>query len=224
MQACKGIIFDLDGTLYHMKWYLKPLITLKLFPHSLRLPRYMAVRDRFAGRDMGSAQALLSTMASQLSAKTPGSTTQQMEDWIWKRFYSGFETVMPFFRGSRKGITETLAKLHIKGIRLAVLSDYGRIEERLAGLAIAPRLFDNLVSAESVGSLKPSPRAYIELSGVWGIEPGAICVIGDRDDTDGIAAKAAGMQFIRISDKKHPPAGAKRWTEIKRFLDDLPSV
>ena len=53
------------------------------------------------------------------------------------------------------------------------------------------------------------------------LKPSNILVIGDRDDTDGVAASKAGMAFIRISDKKSKPNGAFGWSAIKAYLSNL---
>jgi FMN phosphatase YigB (HAD superfamily) len=50
------------------------------------------------------------------------------------------------------------------------------------------------------------------------MSPSTILVIGDRDDTDGIAASNAGMAFLRISNKKSNMGGAHDWPAIKAYL------
>jgi HAD superfamily hydrolase (TIGR01549 family) len=124
-------------------------------------------------------------------------------------------------RGRRDGLGETLSRLRTRGINVGVLSDYARVEERLARLAIDPALFDSLASAESAGALKPAPRPFLEMCSAWGIDPGETLVVGDRFDTDGAAAKSAGMQFLKIGDKKGPLGEGRSWTAIKSYLNEL---
>jgi FMN phosphatase YigB (HAD superfamily) len=220
----KGIIFDLDGTLYHMKWFLKPFITLRLFPHSLRLPLYMSIRDTFAGKDMGSGEALMESLSNALSQKVRGSSPDEMRRWIYDGFYRQFEAALSMMRGSRPGLSATVNKLRKKNIKLAVLSDYDRVEERLQRLDIDSRPFDILKTTEKSGSLKPSPRPFIEIAEKWGFKPQSILVIGDRHDTDGAAAASAGMQFLQITNQKMASDGKKKWHEIVEFLEKLPSL
>lgn len=221
----KGIIFDLDGTLYHMKWFLKPVITIKLFPDVLLLPRYMAVRKKFFGLDLGSNEALMNAITEELAKKTPGASAKKMRSWIMNRFYPSFEKSMRLMRGSRPGVENLLASLKTKNIRLAVLSDFASIHERLKALEIPPSLFDLCVSAESKGCVKPSARPLTDICNTWDLDPAFILVIGDREDTDGAAAEKSGMNFIRITDKKsgRPDAGTL-WPELSRYLYQLPAV
>ena len=151
-QDIKGIIFDLDGTLYRMKWFMKPLLTAMLFPRSLMLPRYMKIRREFAGKEMETGEKLLYAMAEKLSSKC-SLDVQCTLFWIHNRFYKAFDSIMPLLRGSRPGIIETLASLKGKGYRLAIVSDFAHISERLAGLEISVSLFDCLVSSEKEAPL-----------------------------------------------------------------------
>ena len=217
----KGIIFDLDGTLYKMKWFMKPLLTIMLSPRILLLPRYMKIRKSFAGKEMENGDDLLYAMAATLAEKSGNCKTESMVSWINNKFYKAFDKSMPLLKGSRPGLNDILANLKEKGFKLAILSDFAHVEERLNGLCIPCSLFDTLLSSETEGSLKPSSRVLLAIAESWQIEPSHILVIGDRDDTDGIAASRAGMAYIRISDKKSKPAGAHDWPTIKTYLGNL---
>lgn len=219
----RGIIFDLDGTLYKMKWFMKPLLTIMLSPRILLLPRYMSVRKSFAGKEMGNGDELLNAMAATLAEKSGRCTTESILSWIHNRFYSAFKKIMPFLKGSRPGLNDLLATLQERGFKLAIVSDFSHIEERLNGLCIPGSLFNTIISSETEGSLKPSCRALLVIAKSWQLPPSSILVIGDRDDTDGIAAARAGMPYIRISDKKSLSAGAHNWQAIHAYLNNLSS-
>jgi FMN phosphatase YigB (HAD superfamily) len=213
----RGIIFDLDGTLYVLRWFMKPLIFFRLFPGSMRLPRFLAIREKFAGRDMGTQEGLLAAIGDEF-ARTEKMSPVAARQWIVDSFYPSFVAIMRFFRFSRPSLRRLLAGLRTKGIRLAVLSDYGCVKERLEKLRLSPALFDTVSSCEAAGALKPHPRPFIAIAEKWGMEPGHILVIGDREDTDGRAAKNAGMQFVRVSDELRVSPGALRWGTISRML------
>jgi phosphoglycolate phosphatase/putative hydrolase of the HAD superfamily len=217
----KGIIFDLDGTLYRMPWYMKPVITIRLFPHCLRLPLYMSIRETFAGKDMKSGENLMHELSTSLSRKKRKISPEQAKTWIFNHFYRQFEAVMPMFRGHRPGLSETLSGCKSKGIKLAVLSDFDKVESRLLKLDISPSLFDTLKAAEADGQLKPSPKPFLKIAESWNIKPGNILVIGDREDTDGLAANNAEMQFLQISDNRKKPENACSWDEIRSILGNL---
>ena len=67
--AVRGVVFDLDGTLYGMPWYMKPLLFASLVPHGMRLPAYMRVRAEHAGRDHGTGSALMTAMCADLGRR-----------------------------------------------------------------------------------------------------------------------------------------------------------
>ena len=80
-------------------------------------------------------------------------------------------------------------------------------------LRIPAEYFDPISSCEFAGALKPAPRPFSEIAQYWNLPVDKILVIGDRDDTDGNAARNAGMRFIQISDRK------KRGEKKREILD-----
>jgi FMN phosphatase YigB (HAD superfamily) len=215
-----GVIFDLDGTLYRMRWFLRPALALRLFPYCFRLSRFLKIRDRFSGVEMGSRDTLIDAVARELAIveRKPASA---MRTWILEAFYPAFAAVMPLMRQSRHGVNDVLRSLRERGVRLAVLSDYGMIPERLAFLDIDRSFFDLFVSSEAAGALKPCPRPFAETAAQWGLAPAQVVVIGDRCDTDGAGAKRAGMHFIRISSGRMADCGGHSWDEVKSYLQSI---
>lgn len=212
----QGIIFDLDGTLYRMQWFMRPLLACKVLPHLTRLPRFLKERGFFAGKQMGSRENLLNSIAEAVSHKEkckPG----EIYDWILNCFYPAFVSLMPLFKNSRPGVNDTIAILRKAGLKLGVLSDYDHVSSRLGHLDIDPSLFDVMTSSEAYGALKPCKEPFLDIASNWNLAPENILVVGDRDDTDGGAARSAGMQFLQISDSKKIP-GSKSWDEIKKAL------
>jgi FMN phosphatase YigB (HAD superfamily) len=193
----RGVIFDLDGTLYRMPWYMKPALFAMLFPRMLRLPAYMKVREQFAGQDLGDRPALMRRLSGTLGERL-GVSQRQALDWIEGPFYTGFVHVMTLVRNSRPGVRETLAGLRERGIKVAVLSDFGRVSDRLHNLEIDHGLLDRCYSCEHAGALKPNPRPFRQVAQEWSLPPEEILVVGDRDDTDGEGARKAGMQFMLL--------------------------
>jgi FMN phosphatase YigB (HAD superfamily) len=217
----RGIIFDLDGTLYDMSWYMKPLFFLRLFPHGMRLPRFLHIRETFAGRDLGSRDALLDALSEQL-CRRERMPQGEIRSWIKGPFYAAFVAIMPFFRFSRPGLVSLLSSLREKGLRLGALSDYDCVKDRLERLRIPAPLFDAIASSEAAGALKPNPRPFLSMAQGWGIEPRAVLVVGDRQDTDGAAATAAGMQFVQVKNGRgHRRGTGLRWKECRELLAGL---
>jgi FMN phosphatase YigB (HAD superfamily) len=215
--AVRGVVFDLDGTLYGMPWYMKPLLFASLVPHGMRLPAYMRARAEHAGRDHGSGGALMAALCADL-ARRIGRPPQEMQAWVEGPFYSRFTGFLYVLRHTRPGLAEALQDLRRRGIRLAVLSDFGRVAERLKALALDTSLFDCLQSSEDAGALKPAVRPFETIVAQWALPPAEILVVGDRDDTDGAGARAAGMQFMRLG------RGGKRgnpWPVVRESLAGL---
>lgn len=216
MHNIRGIIFDLDGTLYQMRWFMRPLLACKLIPHLARLSRFLKERGRFAGVQMGSRENLLNSIALAVSKKEK-CNPEEIYNWILNSFYPAFISIMPFLKNSRPGIEETMTSLRNGGLRLGVLSDYDHVSKRLEHLQINPSLFDITTSSEASGALKPCSQPFLDIADQWNISPENIMVIGDRDDTDGQAARDAGMRFIQITDSAQK-SEALRWVELRSKL------
>jgi HAD superfamily hydrolase (TIGR01549 family) len=216
----QGIIFDLDGTLYRMRWYMRPLLVCKVFPTSLRLPKFLKERGEFAGRDMGSRDNLLSAVCEATSIKER-CAPEKIHSWVQNSFYPSFVSIMRYFRNSRPGLNKTMSMLRDSGIILGVLSDYDFVQQRLELLNISTTNFKTMTSSEASGALKPCPRPFLEIAKQWDLQPENILVIGDRDDTDGEAARAAGMRFLHIADSKSSIIKAHPWRDIKNMLESI---
>ncbi|MDG5816346.1 HAD family hydrolase [Chitinispirillales bacterium ANBcel5] len=213
----KGIIFDLDGTLYKMHWIIRPWMTIKAFPNIFRLPRFLKERSRYAGLDLNCKNDLMNKLCSSLSV-IEKCQPEEIQKWIDTVFYPSFVSSMIFFKNSRPGVNATLEKLKDSGIKLGVLSDYDLVAERLQKLGIDTSLFETLTSSEFYGALKPSPRPLLAVAELWNLKPENVLIVGDRDDTDGAAAKAAGMQFQKICDKGED---LNSWSALQQYFSNL---
>lgn len=195
----RGIIFDLDGTLYRMEPFFQPLMFFSLMPHPFLLRHFLTERSKLAGKDFGTGEQLLEQLCSNLAERIH-SEPDQLREWIAHRFYPAFIAAMRFQRYGRPQLVPMLATLRERNIRLAVLSDYHAVDERLRLLRIPPECFDLRTSCESAGALKPSSRPFTEIARQWELPVDNMLVVGDRDDTDGKAARDAGMHFFRITE------------------------
>lgn len=209
----KGVVFDLDGTLYKMQWFMKPLLTISLFPRSLRLPLMMKIRKELAGKKFSGYEELINKIASEIADKENRDDADKISFWIKNDFYTAFIRVLRLHRDTRKGVVECLERLSYSGIRTGVLSDFARIDERLDSLSIDKNMFDLILSSENEGALKPNPEPFMKFSRTWNIEPENILFIGDRDDTDGAGARACGMEFMNVK-------STKNWNHCIRIISE----
>ncbi len=214
--SIKGIIFDLDGTLYKMQWFFRPLITANLLSTCMRLPRFLKIRGTFSGIDMNSGDVLINAICEKV-ASVENCSKDEIRNWMNNQFYPAFIRILKFFRNSRPEINKTLSLIKKNGLKVGVLSDYDYVSDRLVALGIDTSLFDTMTSSESFGALKPAPRPLLEIASDWNVNSRNILMVGDRSDTDGIAAQSAGMHFLQITDSEQKKEFAK-WDKIRSFL------
>ena len=188
------MVFDLDGTLYAMTPRFKVLFTLHCLPTFWRLPQFMKLRKQFQGVDLKNRGHLLSKMAKSFQKEKGFS---EAPTWITDTFYPAFSKTLTSLQ-NRQDIIPLLKTLRKAGLKLAVYSDFGQVEERLEALAIPASLFDVCLSAEDKGALKPSPRPINQLCAEWRLSPQELLLVGDRDDTDGALSQKTGMRFYKV--------------------------
>jgi HAD superfamily hydrolase (TIGR01549 family) len=199
-KSIKAVIFDLDGTLYTLGG-MKFWMALSLWSSVGMLRRLSAARMAVRNREFSDCDKLMSAFYMEL-AKETGSTRERVENWYQNRFMPAFVKLLEKRGQVRKGLEGLLHRLKQKEIKLAVVSDFGAVKERLEALDIDVSLFDELMSSEEAGALKPSPKAPVMLSKKWSVAPSDILMVGDRIDRDMECARRAGMQFIGISDSR----------------------
>ena len=96
----------------------------------------------------------------------------------------------------RKALITELREFKAQGGRTALVSDYPA-ERKIDALGVRD-LFDVIVAngeAHGPRRLKPDPEGYLHAAELLAVEPARCLVIGDREDADGDAARAANMGF-----------------------------
>lgn len=99
----------------------------------------------------------------------------------------------------RRGLIAHIERHRERGGRTALVSDYPATC-KLAALRAA-ELFEVVIANGERGAafaLKPDPAAYLAAAERLATPPNDCVVIGDRDDADGQAARAAGMAFCHV--------------------------
>lgn len=107
-------------------------------------------------------------------------------------------------------LAEFLEELRLRGIRIAVCSDYPAAA-KLRALGIA-HLIGSVSTAQDVGiqRFKPHPRQLENALAALHVHPSQAVYCGDRPEVDGVAAARAGVRFISIS----PTEGFKPLLEM----------
>jgi len=214
-----GVIFDLDGTLYCVPGQ-RVRLTVALWRSIDVLRHLSAARRDLRARQFPSEEALREALFQEL-ARRAEITPSSARAWYDHEFMEELGDMLANCATARPGLRDLLARLRGGGVKLAVVSDLGQVESRLRALGIDPDLFDDLISTEQHGVLKPSPKPLLALAQRWGLAPADIVVIGDRADLDGASAAAAGMPFFRVDNGAFPPwsKGLASWRRIAAELE-----
>ena len=119
---------------------------------------------------------------------------KMVQVWIYKNPLSALR------KSKDEEIGRLIDMLREKGIKVLIFSDYP-IEEKLAALELQA---DGIYSAsdERLMELKPSPKGLFLIMQDYGLEPEELFMIGDRHSRDGMAAVAAGVDYLIL--KKQP--------------------
>jgi HAD superfamily hydrolase (TIGR01549 family) len=201
----RGVLFDLDGTLYSSV-ALRRILARRILFELVRSPRaglqalrairaYRTAHEQLRStpppeqRDLGEAQLEL---AVSLSGIERGTVRRCLDRW--------FEAeALAALRAMRS--PETLAilnRLRSRGLLLGVVSDYpARAKLEALGLTGS---FGAIVSAQDPGvqRLKPHPAGVYAALELLGVESSEALYVGDRLDVDAGCARAAGLRFVLV--------------------------
>jgi len=215
LDAIRGVILDLDGTLYSQKrlrsrmavslaryYLLRPwrIRDLRILFHFRRLREVLAEKG-----EGGVAQQQFA-----VTAKTCHCSLRQVErvveEWINQR-------PLQYLASCRYDFADTLlACLSQRKVLVAVLSDHPT-KSKLKALDL-----EDVCSFSStdpcIDRLKPDPSGLLHICRQWDLSPGQCLVIGDRDDRDGEAARRAGMPYVIV------PEGLD-FTRIDQLFRDI---
>lgn len=192
-------LVDLDGTLYTARWVkLAMAAELMLLGWAAisTLRRFRHEHERLRDHPGADTESPFST---QLARTAEGLgldvnvVQRRVESWMVERPGKWIR----MFR--RTPLLDEIASFRERGGRTALVSDYPA-RRKLEALGSVD-LFDVVVAnGEPNGPLrlKPDPDGYLRAAKSLGIDPARCLVIGDRDDADGEAARAAQMQFRHV--------------------------
>ena len=182
-KGIKAVIFDFDGTLYDNSKVAKNLIKAK--PLSMfRMLADRKARKALKGAYFETEEAFLLEYSKAVDRK-----------WYENTYMPLMTKVLHDTCKARGGVNELFAELRALGIKIAILSDYPLVKERMAALNISDENVDLIKGSQELGGLKPAAALFEKVAQALGVEPQYTLVIGDRDDTDGQGARNAGMQY-----------------------------
>jgi FMN phosphatase YigB (HAD superfamily) len=199
----QALIFDLDGTLFDSKNIALRLILSRPFDMFL-MRAERQVRRLFAGRVYDSAESYYEAFFGELSKRT-GRSAFSARRWYFETYIPLMVRILSRYYRPRPGAAELLAALSSgrnrrgKKIPFAVYSDYPMTAERFKALGLEPGPLGRVYGPEDFGAQKPAAAPFLRIARDLGCAPQSILVAGDRDDTDGAGAAAAGMAYYKIN-------------------------
>jgi putative hydrolase of the HAD superfamily len=115
-------------------------------------------------------------------------------------------------------VAPLLSGLAAAGVGVAVVSNWDcSLPEALAGAGIEVA---HVVASGSCGCSKPDPGIFRVALDALGVAPGRTLHVGDTEETDGVGARAAGID-VRIVDRGGAAAGADTISALTDVLDLL---
>ena len=186
LSSIRVVSWDVDGTLYstrRMKWHLLMLASASM----IREWRWSPVRELHELQDFRKRM--------ELARFAPGNPMPQNPE-ITRRLQIEKRWLAPSIArsGPRPGLTDLLRYFQTRVRTQVILSDY-EAEYKLKCLDLED-YFEAVYVGERLGFVKPSPAPFITVLKDLGISAECLLHIGDRPDTDGAGAKAAGCPSL----------------------------
>ena len=196
LNGVKTVVLDLDGTMYD-KSGLAARMVRRLF---WCLPLVMA--ERWARRNMHYTQYASEEEYNDaffhFMARGHWWSAGIAETWYNTVYMPAMVRLIHRHHKPRKEVMELLEEAKSRGIKLAIYSDYGYVEEKLEALGIDPEPFELLIAAPQLGALKPSEPCARRLLEMLEADPETTLFVGDRDEKDGASARAVGAKFLKV--------------------------
>lgn len=222
----RGVLFDLDGTLYaqrplRLAMAAELAVACLLHPGTAGtrlavLRTYRRMHEEL--RHVGGVESLAVIQAARTGERTnvPLVAVQAIVDeWMQQR-------PLKYLRWCRRpGVTRTLEQLRAAGVKLGVLSDYPA-QQKLEALGLAGYFSPVLCTTDrEINALKPDPRGFRHACDVWGLLPEEVLYVGDRPEVDGAGASAAGLPCVIVGSGQRGSRGGWR---VARGFSDLDEV
>ncbi|MBL7110802.1 MAG: HAD family hydrolase [Bacteroidales bacterium] len=199
----KLVVFDVDGTMYNQKRLRQKMFFSLIsyyLPRPLRwselriLKTFREERENHKSRPTADLQHDQYVWCQTKTGKDIERIKKVVKHWILEYpLRLLHKLVYP-------GLHELFAVLNKAGIPVAVLSDYPA-EEKMRAMDLQADLVIDAAD-KRVNALKPDPAGLKFIAEYFKTDTRNIVFIGDREDTDGEAARRIKMQCIVIDKKK----------------------
>ena len=201
----KGVLFDLDGTLYND--LLAKLLLMGLNPRFFYVAKVLGeARDHVREQEPRPHESLYpyidDVVANRLKVK--------VQDAVSMR-HRLQQHVMPSMIkkvGCYQRLPQFLDAITTSGMKIGVLSD-DRPNEKLNALGLASYPWEIVQDLNNIGCLKPQPLGFKEACEAMNLKESSVLFVGDKDKLDGRGAESAGMDVMikrkgRWAQSKYP--------------------
>jgi HAD superfamily hydrolase (TIGR01549 family) len=227
------ILFDVDGTLYR-QGPLRRAMLVRLLKGVVARPgsalaTFRALRAYRQAQESlrrtpknGPLAAAQLRLASEQSGMTEDVVARIVVRWME-------EEPLPLLgRFVEPALRELLSTARQRGLLLGVVSDYPAAA-KLDAMQLT-EFFTVVVTAQdaAVNRFKPDPSGLIEAMRQLGAAPDRALYVGDREDVDGGAARAAGIPCIILGRNRDPTASSEHtsvsdYSELHAMLFPSPN-
>lgn len=218
-QRVRGVVFDIDGTLYHqrrMRLRMARELALRCLtrPATLAEVRILATfrrqRETLADEEAEGIGRLQYERPAGALGLPAARVEAVVAEWILER---------PLRHAAlcrRAGARRLFATLRASGRHVAVWSDYPAAG-KLAAMGLEAEV---VVTAEDpeVDRLKPQPAGLVRVLDLLGLSPAEALMVGDRDERDGEAARRLGCPYLLLAER---PAATVEIAGLTALLDSL---
>ena len=189
-----AVVLDLDGTLYqkpHMVWHM--MVGDRC--HLLELAGERIARTWIAGRHYESQDAFYQSFFWKIAQWMPFSP-KHAKKWYCTHYLPTMLKVIQRYYRLSDWVQPLVEKAKAAGAKVVVDSDYEMMAEKFAILGFDASQLDYAVCASELGGAKPCKESMEALLKMLKVKASRTLVIGDRDKTDGEAARRVGARFI----------------------------
>ncbi|HEY3346886.1 MAG TPA: HAD family hydrolase [Nitrospirota bacterium] len=203
----RGILFDLDGTLYFQPRVQAIMLTRILKEVALTRPwlcqwevvkvlrAFRKNRENLRAIPAGSGiRGLQYSVVAEELGIMPGRVKEIVELFMYEKPLSALKSI------SNARTREAIERLKKRNFKIGVFSDYPA-EDKLAALGLEYTLFDVVADSTmpEIDALKPNPRGFIYSADKMGLAPSEVLYVGDRVDVDIAGAAGAGMKGALVT-------------------------
>lgn len=200
----KGILLDLDNTLYNYKicheYALRACygflrgrtkFSYKEFEANYYLAR-KKIKKQVEGFSAAHSRLLVfQNFFENLDGRTNIALTLTMERIYWRSFFKKMKLY--------SGVLEFLAECGRRGIKICLVTDLtARVQFEKVRLLRVDKYLDFIVSSEEAGADKPHKKIFSLALKKLGVSPGEALLVGDDYKKDVLGARALGIKTVLV--------------------------